>query len=65
MISSELGEIQHHKARFQKSKAARVNKQAEINEMRTFVNKIIQRGKPWTDPDFPPSAESLFDPMND
>ena len=33
--------------------------------MRISVNKVIQRGKPWTDPDFPPEFESLCDPAVD
>ena len=29
------------------------------------MNEIIQKGKPWTDPDFPPKLKSLFDPAID
>lgn len=29
--------------------------------MRSFVIEIIERGEPWTDPDFPPELKSLFD----
>ena len=30
-----------------------------------MVQKTIARGKPWTDPEFPPAAKSLYDPAID
>ena len=31
------------------------------NAMEKFVIEIIQKGRKWTDPDFPPELNSLFD----
>ena len=33
--------------------------------MRAFVSKVIRRGQPWIDSDFPPEPESLFNPNID
>lgn len=33
--------------------------------MDAFVRKTISAGKPWTDPDFPPQASSLYNPKID
>ena len=49
-----LADIVFNQFRFERSKNARVHKQHEIEDMRAFVNKVIQRGKPWIDPEFPP-----------
>lgn len=29
-------------------------------DAKKFVEEIISKGEPWTDPDFPPTAESLI-----
>ena len=34
-------------------------------QMEKFVMEVIQKGKPWTDPDFPPRIESLHNPSLD
>ena len=33
--------------------------------MEKFVWETIAKNKPWTDPDFPPMAKSLYDPQID
>lgn len=33
--------------------------------MERFVQATIAKGKPWTDPDFPPTKKSLYDPELD
>jgi len=33
--------------------------------MRAFVQSVIEKGQPWTDPDFKPDMSSLFDPEID
>ena len=33
--------------------------------MRNFVDSIIAKGEPWTDPDFRPERSSLYDPQHD
>ena len=33
--------------------------------MEKFVQETIARGRPWTDPDFPPEKKSLYDPAID
>ena len=37
----------------------------KLDEMRRFVDQVIARGQPWTDPEFKPDITSLFDPAND
>ena len=34
-------------------------------DMERFVQSQIAKGQPWTDPDFPPEAKSLYDPRID
>ena len=34
-------------------------------ELERFVQATIAKGKPWTDPDFPPNQSSLYDPAID
>ena len=34
-------------------------------QMERFVQSTIQKGKPWTDPEFPPEQSSLYDPRLD
>jgi len=36
-----------------------------LEQARKFVEGVIQIGKPWTDPEFPPEMSSLFDPDHD
>ena len=36
-----------------------------LNEMRNFVQNAIDRGEPWTDPDFKPELLSIFDSDQD
>ena len=46
--------------------AQAVNKMKENNaKIEKFVMDIIQKGQPWTDPDFPPALRSLYDPNLD
>lgn len=46
--------------------AAAVNRMKEENaKIEKFVTRIIAEGKPWTDPEFPPKLQSLFDPNLD
>jgi len=34
-------------------------------ELERFVQETIAKGKPWTDPEFPPQRSSLYDPKID
>jgi hypothetical protein len=36
-----------------------------IEQTTDFVSKIIEKGEPWTDPDFPPNFSSLASPDSD
>lgn len=38
---------------------------AEDEHMRKFVDSVIAKGSPWTDPDFRPERSSLYDPQHD
>jgi len=40
-------------------------KNQKLADVKLFVDTIINRGQPWTDPDFKPDITSLFDPNID
>ena len=65
MIAEGQQEIQLDKRKSVIAATLKTEKQSEITKMRTFVDGIIAKGKPWTDPDFPPQVKSLFDPVVD
>ena len=48
-----------------KSRAAIQEMEQKEVDMERFVQETIAKGKPWTDPDFPPEQESLWDPAID
>jgi len=48
-----------------KSRAAIQKMQQEKIELERFVQETIAKGRPWTDPDFPPERSSLYDPNID
>ena len=49
------------KAVSQKSQAALDKQKAKSLAMERQMYEIIQMGKPWTDPEFPPERKSLYD----
>ena len=48
-----------------KSRKAIDDKRKKSAEMERFVQETIAKGKPWTDPEFPPERSSLYDPKID
>ncbi len=40
--------------------ATTIAMKAELLRMKNFVDGIIKSGQKWTDPDFPPNADSLI-----
>ena len=49
----------------EKSKTAIKAMEDKANEIERMVQDTISRGRPWTDPDFPPEQKSLYDPQID
>lgn len=48
-----------------KSRAAIQKMEQAQADLERSVEEIIAKGKPWTDPDFPPEVKSLYDPNID
>ena len=48
-----------------KSRTAVQKMQQKETDMERMVQETIAKGKPWTDPDFPPMQKSLYDPSID
>ena len=48
-----------------KSRAAIQKMEQAQADLERSVEEIIAKGKPWTDPDFPPEIKSLYDPKID
>ena len=48
-----------------KSRAAIQRLEAQQAELERYVQAVIAKGQPWTDPDFPPNQSSLYDPNLD
>ena len=37
-----------------------IGQNAAVEEATNFINSVLSKGEPWTDPDFPPEKSSLM-----